>query len=100
MPAPGAGGSSSVYLSPSLASLRPPWEARYRVEANLMESPIVGTRRQGVLSNVAFFYGMRFALQKFYITLSLAVFAPTHSQIYRQKIGPGGNKLPKEHSVR
>lgn len=65
-----------------------------------MESPIEGTRRQGVLSNVAFFDGTRFALQKFYTALSLAAFAPTHSQIYRQKIGPGGNKLPKEHSVR
>lgn len=34
------------------------------------------------------------------LPLSLAVFTPTHSQIYGQEIGPGGNKLPKEHSVR
>lgn len=45
-----------------------------------MESPIIGTRRQGVLNNVAFFYGMCFALQKFYITLpsSLSCCLPPH----------------------
>lgn len=67
---------------------------------------MIRTHRQGVLNNVAFFYGMCFALQKFYITLSsplslsLSVFAPTRSQIYRQEIDPAGNKLPKEHSIR
>lgn len=53
-----------------------------------------------MLNNVSGFYGRYFALQKFYIILplSLSLFFNLY-QIYKQAIGPEGNKLLKEHDV-
>lgn len=88
---------------PSRLSLRLPWEASYRVEANLMESPVTRTRQQGVLNNVAFFSWNALCIAEIlYYSLFLSLLLsspPTRAQIYRQEIGPGGNKLPKEHDV-